>query len=408
MNYRPALLSTALLIAAAAPCRADEPASRPQQAMDAQSILEGLESHDRALHITTGWIRDPFITIGPDGLYYLTGTTPNEVDPRNEEEPYNTGLDFAEQELHRRPSIVGHQVRVWTSPDLVEWTSLGVPFDLADGYWARKQPAAFEGDRDDWRLWAPEVHFINGKWHLVHTTPAPVRGGANVAVSEGNDLAGPWAFPLGDLSRNKHDPSLFEDDDGTVYLLWGNTMIAPLTKDMSAFAAEPVRIDPSTERPAPDGNGTIRRIGHEGATMIKIGDTYVHLGTAWSTDRGRMGSYNLYYCESKNIMGPYGERKFAGRFLGHGTPFQDQQGRWWCTAFYNADVPPLSREEARDADLGDDAKTINEQGVTIVPLEVRQEEDGSVFIRAIDPDYRNPGPDEVQYFQAAPPASPGS
>ncbi len=37
----------------------------------------GLKSHDRALYIKAGWIRDPYITLGPDDYYYLTGTQPN-------------------------------------------------------------------------------------------------------------------------------------------------------------------------------------------------------------------------------------------------------------------------------------------------------------------------------------------
>ena len=43
--------------------------------------------------------------------------------------------------------------------------------------------------------------------------------------------------------------------------------------------------------------------------MIKVGGKYVHLGTAWSTDQGRKGSYNLYYCVADTITGPYGPRK---------------------------------------------------------------------------------------------------
>ena len=85
----------------------------------------------------------------------------------------------------------------------------------------------------------------------------------------------------------------------------------PQKPDFAGLAGEPVRIDPSN-----------RRIGHEGATMRKIGKKYVHFGTAWSTDQGRKGSYNLYYCTSDKITGPYSERRFVGRFLGHGTPFR--------------------------------------------------------------------------------------
>ena len=119
---------------------------------------------------------------------------------------------------------------------------------------------------------------------------------------------------------------------------------------------------------------------------------------SWPTDQGRKGSYNLYYTVADNITGPYGPRKFAGRFLGHGTPFQDKNGKWWCTAFFNANVPPLSREAIQSRDIGDNAQTINEQGVTIVPLDIRVLEDGEIFIRAKDPAYATPGPDEAQKF----------
>ena len=89
----------------------------------------------------------------------------------------------------------------------------------------------------------------------------------------------------------------------------------------------------------------------------------------------------------------------AGRFLGHGTPFKDRQGKWWCTAFFNGNVPPLDRKGIETRDLSDTAQTINEQGVTIVPLDVRVLDDGDVYIRAKDPAYATPGPDEAQVFE---------
>ncbi len=371
------------------PVRKRDSAGSPAT-VDRGELERALKSHDRGLLIKTGWIRDPYITLAPDGYYYLTGTTPNPGDPREISDRYNTGLG-----AH---SIVGYQMQLWRSRDLIDWESLGTPFTLLDGYWAQKQPRRFSADdRTLWHLWAPEVHFFRGKWHLVHTSPAPVRRGSNLAVTRSDKIESPYTFPLGDLSLGRHDPSLFLDDDAVVYLLWGNTTLAPLTHDMSGFAGEPVRIDPAGSRMGPDGE-PITRIGHEGATLRKIGDRYVHFGTAWSTDQGRKGSYNLYYSTAKKITGPYGERKFAGRFLGHGTPFQDSEGRWWCTAFFNGNVPPLPREGIEQRDLSEEAQTINPQGTTIVPLDVRILDDGDVSIRAKDPAYASPGPDEVQQF----------
>ena len=359
-----------------------------QAADSPDAIRSALESHDRAIHLKDGWIRDPYIIICPDGWYYLTGTTPDPGDPREFGMPYNSGLDRPDITGSKEPSIVGHNLRIWRSMDLVEWDYFGEIFNMGEGFWAGEHPELFAAlEKGEWRMWAPEVHFIKGRWIFVHTSPAPVRQGAEFGVTEGSELQGPYTFPMGAHMKGRHDPSLFEDLDGTVYLLWGNTWIVPLKPDYSGFASDPVRIDPAD-----------RLIGHEGATLRKIGDKYVHFGTAWSTDTMRHGTYNLYYCTADSILGPYGPRQFAGRFLGHGTPFQDKQGRWWCTAFYNANVPPISREEALLPSVGDNAHTINKSGVTLVPLDVRVLPDGSIHIRAKDPAYANPGPEEAQQF----------
>ncbi len=353
-----------------------------------QDLAERIASHESAVHVLDDWIRDPYVYLSADGYYYLTGTTVEPNDPREQREPYNTGLPPQSSENQRTESVVGHHIRVWRSPDLLDWEYLGEPFGLEDGYWAEQDSAAFEGlPRERWHLWAPEMYQIKGHWTYVHTTPAPVKGGANLAVASGSNLDGPFTFPLGEAMRGRHDPSLFEDEDGTWYLLWGNTWIVPLKEDFSAFAGKPRRIDPSD-----------RRIGHEGATLRKIGDKYVHFGTAWSTDQMRKGSYNLYYCVADHPLGPYGPRQFAGRFLGHGTPFQDKEGRWWCTAFFNGNVPPLDDQGIQTRDLSETAQTINQKGTTIVPLEVKILENGEPFIRAKDPRYRHPGPDEAQEF----------
>ena len=326
---------------------------------------------------------DPYISIGPEKkYYYLTGTQPREGDPREAENPYNIGLGDE--------SIVGHQVRLWRSSDLIQWESLGPIFTVNDTMKAKS------GKKIAKRLiWAPEVHWLadKGCWAMVHCP----KKHSSLALTNGAELQGPWTHPMAGNMGQRHDPSIFTDDDGKRYLLWENTFVAPLSDDLASYTAEPVRIDPAGSRPGPDGK-PISYIGHEGATMIKVGGKYVHLGTAWSTDQGRKGSYNLYYCVADKITGPYGPRKFAGRFLGHGTPFRDMNGQWWCTAFFNGNVPPESRDGIVSRNIGDNAKTINEQGVTIVPLDVRVLDDGEVYIRAKDPAYATPGPDEVQQF----------
>ena len=334
----------------------------------AEIIKNQLKGHDKAVLVKPGWIRDPYIVLGPDNFYYLTGTTTRKGDPRETADLFNSGLG--------RSSIVGNTVRVWKSRELTNWAYVGE-------IWNNDQIAAHAASASNKKfVWAPELHWDNGKWLMVKC-PQEV---SELLTSDGSDIKGPWhEAPFQDF-LGKHDPSLFKDDDGTWYLIWGNTKMAEIKKDFSGLAADPVNIFPAN-----------RRIGHEGCTIKKIGGKYVLFGTAWSTDTGRHGTYNLYYCTADKVTGPYSERRFAGRYLGHGTPFMDKQGRWWCTAFYNANVPPVSRKEARTRDLSDNAYTINPVGTTLVPLEVTITKN-DVFIRAIDPAYAEPGAEEVQKF----------
>ena len=61
-------------------------------------------------------------------------------------------------------------------------------------------------------------------------------------------------------------------------------------------------------------------------------------------------------------------------------------------------MPPLDREGIQKRNLSETAQTINQLGTTLVPLDVKIEADGDVTIRAIDPAYSQPGPDEIQKF----------
>lgn len=348
--------------------------------MGRKRIQSLLASHDRAVFVLNGWIRDPYIILGPDDHYYLTGTTPLAGDKREQTEPYNTGLGEG--------SVVGWKANVWRSKNLIDWEDLNAPFSLKDGVWFGDQPKAFEQlDQGQWRLWAPELHWLGEQWALVHTSPGPVKG-ANLSISKGTKVAGPWTNPLGTAIQRRHDPSLFKDDDGTWWMIWGATSIAPLKPDFSGFTSNPRKIGPS---------GATAKMGHEGCLIQKIRGKYVLFGTGWSTGKMRRGSYNLYYAVADKITGPYSERKFAGRFLGHGTPFKDRAGRWWCTAFFNANVPPVGRQGIQSRNLSQTAQTINQRGTTLVPLEVRMNA-GELYIRAKDPAYANPGPDEAQKF----------
>lgn len=325
-----------------------------------KDISKTLKQHSRAVRVFGGTMRDPFIELAPDGYYYLSCTRPRSTFPND-----LPGMQF------------------FRSKDLIEWEKLKPIWEAKNSEYGRELIDAASKRDTHAGIWAPEAHFIDGKWVVVNTSNMRM---ANILVTSGDDLAGPYIEPMGLNAGFHRDPTIFVDDDGTKWMLAGSTEIFKLKNDFSGFEDYHKLIGPED-----------RLLGHEGVYVIKVGSKYVLFGTAWSTDNMRKGTYNLYYCVADKVMGPYGPRKFAGRYLGHGTPFKDKKGRWWCTAFYNADHPTLTPEEASAMDLGCSAYTINKGGLTLVPMEI-YEKNGKILVYPIDEAYRYPGEEEVQRF----------
>lgn len=343
----------------------------PSTPMSRAEIEAGLKSHDHALLISSFWIRDPYIVLGPDDYYYLTGT----ISPNDETRAVDADSEPG--------------VRLWRSKDLIDWEYRGKIFSPKQVDTTKKN-----------QVWAPELHWLGDRWALVHCP------GHNSHFALGPvgqmEPKGPWTEPMDPSTLGaKHDPSLYLED-GTLWMIWTiglkNATVAPLNAGLDGWAGKPVTIVPSGKRYSKALKKTMTSMGHEGAGILKIGDKYVYFGTGWSTDDGRRGSYNLYYATADKITGPYGPRRFIGRFLGHGNLFQTRDGKWWCTAFANANVPPIPKEGIQERDLSDNAYTINQCGTTIVPIDLRIMPDGDVYIRATDPAYATPGPDEAQKF----------
>ncbi|MEM9702639.1 MAG: family 43 glycosylhydrolase, partial [Planctomycetota bacterium] len=303
--------------------------------------------------------RDPYIYLHSDGRYYMTCTRLN----------------------HTTGGVQG--IEVWRSDDLFDWQPYGVPWTFEDSSWIRSVKRRPQDRKPEFWLWAPELHFAKGRWLAVHTTN---RGRANLLVSRSDSLDSGFSEPFGTEFGRRHDPFVFTEDDGSAWLLWACAKIAKLNADFSSFETEEVALHPSD-----------RKLGHEGCVIRKIGDKYVLFGTAWSTDRLQQGTYNLYYCTADRLTGPYGPRRFAERFCGHDTPFQDKRGRWWTTAFLNGKFEPDLQRGQEICD-NEQAWTVNPQGMTLVPLDVRLLKDGDVSVRAVPPEYGTPGPEEVQTF----------
>lgn len=271
-----------VMLAAGASLRGDEPALPP---------LEPLFDYP---------LRDTSICLGGDRMYYLTGTTG-----------------------HPTWWQTNEGIRVWKSPDLKTWEPLGLVWKIDDGTWQKEQ----HGDRR--ALWAPEIHYIKGTFWLAHCMNFR---GTGLLKSTTGKAEGPYVdvHPQGPLTGNI-DASLFADDDGKVYFVWQNGMIARLNEEMTDLAEPPRLLKPSD----------YRHVGFEGAFLTKIAGRYALVCADFIE-----GNYHCMIASADHVYGPYGPRYMAIPHGGHNMLFQDLQGQWWATFFGNDPRAPFRERPA--------------------------------------------------------------
>ncbi len=264
-------------------------------------------------------LRDTSICQGPDGVWYLTGTSA----------PFwgfNQGI------------------QLWQSPDLTNWTALGFVWHYGASPWHQKYLAAKKP------LWAPEVHYLKGTFWLTYSMPGwdgtAKTSGSGLLRSVTSQPEGPYrdmqpAARLGD----QIDASLFEDDDGTDYFLWHSGKIARLKPDLSGLAEPYHWLRTSTSDPNPRhhsslcagifGPGSFDHIGYEGMYVFKHAGRY-YVACAEHFD----GRYSCSIASATNLYGPYGPRYEAIPHAGHNTFFTDRRGQWWSTYFGSDPTAP--------------------------------------------------------------------
>lgn len=255
------------------------------------------------------FLRDTSIVLGPDGIYYMTGTT--------------GGPEMM---------VVTADLSVWKSSDLWNWTPVRdkprqstVVWNIdRDGTWMR--PITLRDGEPFRPLWAPEIHYMNGTFWIPFSVP---RHGVTLLKSSSGKAEGPYEIaitPDKPVSEGI-DASLFQDDDGTVYFLYGGGWIARMKSDMSGIA-EPFRHISSASG---------REVGFEGVYLFKDSGLY----TLCVADFVQ-GEYNTYIATSKSLAGPWSERYLAVPHAGHANFFRDKEGRMWSTFFGNDRNSPFS------------------------------------------------------------------
>lgn len=287
------------------------------------------------------WMRDTYVMHGPDGYYYLTGTTAT------------PGREFPGNRIHCWDYNDG--LYLWRSKDLKQWEAMGLiwSFDKDAADWQKKgvpiKPGDVSPNKDPLdsmyrAVWAPELHYVKSKkkWLLI----ACLNGGAGSFVLESTSglPQGPYKNIEGNSTKAifpNIDLSLYEDDDGKVYLVGHNHFITEMNEECSDIAAPFTKLKETPYNPDPY---------IEGVFITKHDNKYQLLQTVWSVkqadgsysylrndkkDLNSLYSYDLVVAESDNIYGPYGPRYAAILQGGHNNLFTDDEGNWWSTTFFN-------------------------------------------------------------------------
>ena len=115
-------------------------------------------------------------------------------------------------------------VQIHHSRDLVHWRLLTRPL-------RRAAQLDMRGDPDSCGVWAPALRHIGGKFHLIYTdmkrygrtsgsggAPGASMRDLNNYLVTADTIDGEWSDPVF-LNSSGFDPSIFEDDDGRIYVM---------------------------------------------------------------------------------------------------------------------------------------------------------------------------------------------
>ncbi|MEV2211525.1 family 43 glycosylhydrolase [Streptomyces sp. NPDC050997] len=333
---------------------------------DDNSFILPLELRPRDKERGVVWMRDTYVNcfvVGGSPLYVATGTT--RVPGLDVAAPWNDGIFVWVSRSLRGPWRLADTTgirpgaakgKVW-SPEFVGENRPGrtvvAPWQQ---YWHDDE----FGKRG--QVWAPEVHYVRGRWYIVACMGDHSRKvGSFLLVSEGG-VAGPYRLAKGNLAKPFGEaltggpafiePGAYHHIDGSIYAE-GHDAWLVLHNDLYAkFRADMEDIVPTTDLPEFRQSPYSPEPYLEGAYVFKHGGKYYLLQAAWNRSSvapdgsthyaydppgaGRTQyQYDAVVAVADRFEGPYSRRWTAGVGAGHNNFFTDHGGGLWATFFRN-------------------------------------------------------------------------
>lgn len=191
-----------------------------------------------------------------------------------------------------------------TSKDMINWVS-------GPGIFDRGTKFSWWNDdiKDRVGLWAPDIHYANGKYHLYYSVSAWMNFNSSIGYAtnvtlDRNSPDYKWVdegkvidFKNGGDSVNVIDPNFFADADGKQYLIYGS-----YKGGLRLVELNPKTGKPFTAKPALTIITT--HLG-EGSYLIKGPEYYYVFASRGKCCAGVESTYQIVMGRSKNIKGPY-------------------------------------------------------------------------------------------------------
>lgn len=220
--------------------------------------------------------------------------------------------------MHMSPGVP-----IMKSTDLVNWKIVSYAYDILD-------------NTDDLKLnngqssygrgsWASSLRYHKGVYYV--STFAGNTGKTYIYTTSDIEK-GPWKALS--FKPSLHDHSLFFDDDGNVYMVYGSgrIMLAQLKDDLSGLKpdTQPQVLIENASLPAGPNLG----LPAEGSQLFKIKGKYYLFNISWP--RGGMRSVIIH--KADNITGPYeGRLALQDKGVAQGGLINTPNGSWFAYLF---------------------------------------------------------------------------
>lgn len=219
--------------------------------------------------------------------------------------------------MHMNPGVP-----IMKSKDLVNWNLVNYAYDtLADIDATNLNNGKTDYGRGSW---ASCLRYHNGTYYVSTFSGTTHK---TYIYSTRNIEKGHWKLIT--LNAQYHDHSIFFDDNGRTYIIWGNNklMIAEMKSDLTGIkeGTEKVLIENGS---APAGDKIM--LGAEGSQLFKVNGKYYLFNICWP--RGGMRTVVIHRADK--ITGPYeGKVGLQDQGVAQGGLIDTPDGRWFAYLF---------------------------------------------------------------------------